>query len=78
MPLILAPLPLADREMARRDRKLLHELERACVLLRKARDLHEQCECIGSIDEVQYEAMRKLRAKGRSHAINAIEQDRKA
>jgi len=75
-PLPTNPLPPADRDLARKDRKLLQELERACVLLRKARDIHEQCECIGTIDDVQYEALRKLRAKGRSHAITALEQDR--
>lgn len=72
------PLPAADRELARQDRQLVQQLERAAVLLRKAVQLHEIAETLGTLDDATREALRKLRAGGRSHAMHALEQDRKA
>ncbi len=55
----------------------MQALERAVVLLRKATSLHDIAETIGTLDDPTREALRKLRAKGRSTAAHALEQDQR-
>jgi hypothetical protein len=66
-----------DRAEALKIRKLVQALERSVVLLRKHVAIHEVGETLGFLDDQQREAMRKLAAKARSTAINALEQDRR-
>lgn len=70
--------PTLDRELLRKDRQLVQQLERAAVLLRKAIALQEVGNTTGTLDDATREAMRKLRAGARSAATSALEQDRKA
>ena len=67
----------ADRQQATADRVLVQALERAVVLLRKATSTHEIAETLGTLDDPTREALRKLRTKGRSTALYALEQDAK-
>jgi hypothetical protein len=67
----------ADRYQAKADRKLVQELERTSALLRKAMNVHEIGETLGTLDDAAREALRKLRTKARSVAVNALEQDAK-
>jgi hypothetical protein len=71
-------LATLDRELLRKDRQLVQQLERATVLLRKAIALQEVGNTTGTLDDTTREAIGKLRASGRHAAAHAIEQDRKA
>lgn len=67
----------ADRMQARDDRQLVSQLERAANLLRKAINVHEIAETLGTLDDPAREALRKLRTKARSVARHGLEEDEK-
>jgi hypothetical protein len=65
----------ADQLQAKADRKLVQEIERAAVLLRKAMNIHEIAVTLGTLDEQSRDQLRKLRQKARHVAANALQQD---